>query len=180
MRLVRSWPADPPGEHARCVDALERVLTPPFDYAPLAGLEADVIHLDWDIAADPALLARFAGRAAEDPDRVLVGPYLTWPGSRHGSDPSPRDLPGPVWTAKVYEDRTETAMRYVTETDVFADLWGFGLVYLPHMWLVAFLLDQGGKMGDMEFSGWYYRQAGPARLAWDCVPFHLNFPAPVL
>jgi len=195
VRLVRSWPLDPPEHHARVQDQLERVLTRPFDYRPLVALGEDLVHLDWDIAVSPGDLATFAARARASPSRVLVGPYLSYPGSLFGHDPVPRDIPDPVWTAKVYTDSTETQMRNVTVGDPECHLFGFGMVYLPHAWLAAFD-DQhpdiaawgrgqvpppaACKMGDGQFSGWYYRQAGPAALCWEVIPVHLNFPPPVL
>ena len=180
MLLIRSWPADPPPRHACCEDQIRRVLTAPFDYAPLCALGDDVLHLDWDIAVSPEDLATFAASARRQPGQVLVGPYRTYPGSLFGADPVPRELPGPVWTAKVYADDREWSMHYVQPGDPVAHLFGFGMVYLP-AGLLARWAEQfpGAKMGDMEFSGWHYRIAGPARICWAVHPVHLNYPPPV-
>lgn len=161
------------------IDAIPRVETPPFDYAPLADMGEDLIHLDWDMAVSPEDLDTFAHLAMAAPQDVLVAPYRTYPGSIFGADPQGRDLESPVWTAKVYSDAREQSMRNVTEDDTHAHLWGFGLVYLPAKWLCGYAARfPGEKMGDGEFSGWYYRQAGPALLAWGVRPVHLNFPPP--
>jgi hypothetical protein len=188
MRLVRSWPADPPAGHARVDDRIERVFTEPFDYAPLAKLGDDLLHLDWDMAVSPEDLAVFAAAARAQPYEVLVGPYLTYPGSLFGNDPAGRDLPDPVWTGKVYTSADETAMRNIVPGDRYAHMFGFGMVYLPAMWLSAFTgTFPGVKMGDGQFSGWYYRQSpagGPgwvnygAAICWDVHPVHCNYPPP--
>ena len=182
MRLIRSWPADPPAGHPRVDDRLERVETPPFDYSPLAALGDDVVHLDWDIACSPEDLAVFAEAARRQPGQVLVGPYRTYPGSVVGADPVPRDLAEPVWTAKVYTTGTETAMRWVQPTDYSCHLFGFGLVYLPAGLLTGFVAaNPGAVMSDMAFSGWHNRNIAYAtRLCWQVRPVHTNHPPPVL
>jgi hypothetical protein len=176
MRVIRSWPADPPAGHARIIDGFERVLTPPFDYAPLAGLGADVLHLDWDTAVSPEDLRLFADRAAAAPGRVLVAPVRCYPGSLHGT--VPRALPAPVWNCRVYDGGS---LRHVTPQDATCDLFGFGMVYLPADLTAAGAAEcarQGVTMSDISFSGWHHRHAGPAGICWDVRPVHVNYPPP--
>jgi hypothetical protein len=178
MKVIRSWPLDAPPGHARCDDALPRIMTPPFDYTPLVLAGDDVLHLDWDVAVSPEDLRTFAAAARLRPLEPLVAPIRLYPGSMFGHDPVPRDLPEPVWGAKSYDDGTEQSMHYVTRGEPAADLWGFGMVYLPLCWLLRWRDDcPGVTMGDLQFSGWYHRQEGAAQLCWDVRPVHLNSPA---
>lgn len=180
MRVLRSWPVLVPPEHARVEDQFARVYVADFDYFPLgvpAAAGADILHLDWDTAVSPEDLDRFAARAREAPDRVLVAPMREYPGGLHGT--VRRALPRPVWNCRVYEG---SATRYVTTADKFAHLFGFGMVYLPAKLVEAYCAEAAGAgepFSDIGFSGWHHVQVErEARLCWDVSPVHVNYPAP--
>jgi hypothetical protein len=183
VRLVRSWPADVPGHHPRVVDGLERVITDGPDYRPLAGIDDDLIHLDWDMAVCPEDLAHFAAHAREDPGAVLVGPYRMYAGSLQGA--RPRGLAADEWAMRRYcagPAGAETAMRHITPGDGACHLFGFGMVYFPAGLLAKFCAAFPGEpLTDIGWSGWHNRNVSyEARLCWHVHPVHLNFPPPSL
>jgi hypothetical protein len=171
--VIRSWPAREPAGHARVIDGVTRVVCDQFDYRPLALLGGDVLHLDWDTAVSHEGLTHFAEHAQAAPAEVLVAPCRVYPGSLHGA--TPRDLPRPVWNVRTYLAGGQ-AMRDTLPGEDCADLFGFGMVYLPADLLARF---PGPVMDDISFAGWHHRQVGSARLCWDAQPVHLNYPPPV-
>jgi hypothetical protein len=180
MKVIRSWPVVVPAGHARVEDSFERVYTAGFDYFPLgvpAAAGADILHVDWDTAVSPEDLAIFADRAKDEPTRVLVAPMREYPGGLHGT--TPRRLSRPTWNCRVYEG---SATRYVTPADEFANLFGFGMVYLPAKLVEAYCAEAAGSgepFSDIGFSGWHYIAVErEARLCWDVSPVHVNYPAP--
>ena len=172
MRLIRTFPATIPFGRSYVVDDMERVVNSGYSYRGLAALGDDVVHLDWDQAVDRADLVRFVDRAKADPDRARVVPVLVDLAARPG-------LAAPVWNCRVYVgDR----LRYVEPGDGTADLFGFGMVYLPGKALAAFEdrwraeLDDGSvRFDDTGFSGWYSKEYGPAVIDWDLHAVHLHY-----
>src|SRR6266705_1341970 len=75
MRLIRSWPAKPPAGRACVQDGMERLVMDGYDYRCIEAIDDDVLLLEWDIAIGEHELVRFAERARQAPDRVLVAPY---------------------------------------------------------------------------------------------------------
>src|SRR5690348_15233357 len=78
MRLVRSWPKDPPENHPKILDDCERVYVKTIDYRPLADLDDDVIHLDWDVAVGLIELREFAQKCMAEPEIVRTAPTMTY------------------------------------------------------------------------------------------------------
>lgn len=172
MRLVRTFPATIPQGRAYVVDDAERVVNENYSYRGLAGLGDDVVHLDWDQAVGRLDLIKFVERCKADPDRARVVPVLVDTAARPG-------LPYPVWNCRVL---VGNRLRYITVGDATADLFGFGMVYLPGKALAEFedryrqALDDGSiRFDDSGFSGWYTSQYGPAAVDWDVPCVHLHY-----
>ena len=174
MKVIRSWPRDPPEYHPRADDMIPRMLNSDFDYRKLIAYNDDILHVDWDTAVSPEDFSHFAEHARTDPLSCLVHPCVMYPGGMFGSQI--RDHSAPERAGYRYVNNG-TGCRHITEDDEACALWGFGMVYLPGKWLTAYGdAFPGQKLTDIGFSGWYYRQAGEARICWHVKPVHLNFP----
>ena len=58
----------------------------------------------------------------------------------------------------------------------FCDLFGFGLVYLPHSIVAKYLATDPQVTGDAIFSKWHHAQGlGPVPVHWDVRPIHLHY-----
>lgn len=171
MIVVRAWPDSPPPGRPYVVDSWPRTRVDDYNYVGLADLGDDVIVADWDTAFDLRELQGFADRCRGVTVPRVV-PCLMY---QDGDN----DLAGPVWNAKVYE-RSGQSMRYVAEGEPVCDLFGFGLTYLPHKLIVAFMETWPGKvMDDMSFSGWWYRESGrQTELDWGVRPVHVHYAVP--
>jgi hypothetical protein len=177
MRLVRSWPAQIPEGRAYVVDGIERLVmggdTPNYDYRCLTELDDDVALIEWDIAVGNDQLARFMARAAAEPDRVRVAPYLLY----RSSDPRM-----PFYVHRI---REAGSRRWVLgPEDTHCQMFGFGLTYLPRQMIVDFVasLKDGEMFSDTTFSRWHMRHAEHPNVAidWDCHCTHLHADLPAV
>ncbi len=174
MRLIRTFPATIPMGRAYVVDDMERVVNEGYSYRGLAALGDDVVHLDWDQAVDLEDLERFVDRCQRYPAYARVVPVRVTKAARPG-------LSDAVWNCRV---NVGGRMRYAQKTDGRADLWGFGMVYIPGKALAEFEdtfregLDDGSvRFDDTGFSGWYTKAHGPAVIDWDIRCVHLHYSA---
>lgn len=174
MKLVRSWPSEIPGGRGYVVDEIPKFImggpdSPEFDYRHLIDLDDDVVLIEWDIAVGHEQLVTFMARAAAEPERVRVAPYLLYR-TRH-------QAPFYCHRVKGAKDR-----HWVQPGDPFCHMFGFGLVYLPRTLLERFTaqFDPATHFGDTEFSRWHHRNA-PQRdvpIDWDCHAVHLHYQIP--
>ena len=170
MKLVRSFPAEPPASRNYVVDDAVRLVNAGYDYRGLLEVGDDVIHLDWDTALSREDLVAFADAARSDPDRVLVAPVPIYPDSRRG-------LPATIWNTRRYTSAARVAMEHNQHGDRFCHLFGFGMLYLPYALIKAFCEDEpDGPMGDMHFALWHYSNVRhEVPLWWDGHPIHLHY-----
>jgi hypothetical protein len=174
MRLIRTWPRIiPAGRTGYVVDGIERLVIHRYDARAMVGLQADLIALEWDIAASKEDLALFADHARAEPDRVLVAPYRLYPEVNRGLD-------APIWA-----HRREPGNVPVTPADPVCHRFGFGMIYLPRALLVAFAGDwlannPYGNLSDETFSGWHYQTQADrdVPVCWDVRPVHLHYHPP--
>ena len=175
MKLLRSWPSQPPAGRARVEDSIPRLIMDEYDYRILGDADGDVLLLEWDIAVGRDELVRFARRAQENPDRVIVAPYPIY-----RSTIGLHDIGQPVWPYRRYSADEQTA-RFVQPTDTHCHLFALGMAYLPAAVVKQFLADYPGHFSDVSFSGWHYRNIEPeVPIAWDCAAVHLNYAIPEL
>jgi hypothetical protein len=175
VKLIRSWPSHPPEGRARVDDSIERLFNNNHDYRVLGDVDDDVLLLEWDIAVGRDELVRFAQRAQENPDRVIVAPYPIY-----RSTLSLRDLGEFVWPMRRYNPG-EQGMRHVHQGESHCHLFALGMTYLPAAIVKAFLADYDGHFSDGSFSGWHYRNVErEVPIAWDCAAVHLNYALPEL
>lgn len=157
MEWFRSWPAAPPPDRARVIDALPRLVIDSYDYATLnPGWPADqpgFCMLEWDVALDRVGRARFADLAATAPGQVLVADYPIYP------------VAGPP--AGTCRARGHPIPAEATSTETF----GLGCIYLPATVLAEW---PGGRLTDRTFSRWHHTRYGPARVALGVHPQHLH------
>lgn len=167
MKLIRSWPRRLPAGRNYVIDDAERLVNDNYDYAGLAGLGDDIIHLDWDTVMTRECLVRFAELCRSEPDRVRVAPQRIYADSRRG-------LPETIWNLKRYEG---TWMRYLRTGEPSCHLFGFGMVYLPQIHLRGYVEKYPGEvLSDISFSGWYQRTVeDEIPVAWDCETTHLHY-----
>ena len=176
MRLVRSWPAVIPAGRAYVQDDIDKLVMEGHDYRILAGLDDDIVLLEWDIAVGKCELERFISRCETDPTQVRVAPYLIYQAFSGRSYPF-----HPLWAHRRYEGTPETgSTRTITEHDKTCHLFGFGLVYLPRVYVRQFLDFWAGHFDDAAFSGWHYRNAPDPEVPidWDVPTVHLHYPLP--
>lgn len=175
MRLIRSWPERVPEGRARVEDGLERLINDNYDYRVLGDVGDDVLLLEWDIAVGRDELVRFAKRAQENPDRVIVAPYPIY-----RSTIGLHDLGEFVWPMRRYNPGEQSA-RFVQPGDTHCHLFALGMTYLPAAVVKRFLADYDGHFSDVSFSGWHYRNVErEVPIAWDCAAVHLNYTIPEL
>lgn len=175
MKLIRSWPSHPPEGRARVDDGIERLVNSDYDYRVLGDVGDDVLLLEWDIAVGRDELVRFARRAQESPDRVLVAPYPIY-----RSTIGLHDLGELVWPMRRYNPGEQSA-RFVKPGESHCHLFALGMTYLPAAIVKRFLADYDGHFSDVSFSGWHYRNVErEVPIAWDCAAVHLNYTIPEL
>lgn len=175
MKLVRSFPVDIPAGRGYVVDEIPKFwMGGPdreFDYRRLVELGDDVVLIEWDIAVGHEQLVSFMDRAAAEPDRVRVAPYLLYR-TRHQA---------PFYCHRVM--RRGSVKTWVTgPEDTHCQMFGFGLVYLPQSLIEGFVaqMDPASHFGDSEFSRWHMRNA-PHRdvpIDWDLHAVHLHYQPP--
>lgn len=148
------------------VDAIPRLVMQDFDYKVLSLVDDDVLLIEWDLAVSREHLQSFAKKASEQPDRILVAPYLLY--NPHGT----------VWAHRRYTALGQK--RYVVEGEPTCHQFGLGLTYLPRELVRAFLDDYPGPFTDSTFSGWHYRNAPnpEVEIDWSCRPIHLHYELP--
>lgn len=164
MLVVRAWPQRPPAGRPHIEDGWPRVPVDDYDYAGLASLGRDVISMDWDTACSAEDLRGFARVAAASPAEVLAAPVRTYYGPRPGQ-----------WNLA----RADGQIVGEDERPARVYQAGFGLVYLPHAVLTAYLADKPGqRLTDPVFSSWHYERTGRGvRVCWSVRPVHLHYPA---
>lgn len=181
MRLVRSWPTHIPEGRGYVVDGIERFMMggdgdKPFCYRRLIDYDDDIVLIEWDIAVGAEQLSTFMSRAAADPDRVRVAPYLLY---RGGKKPGAAQFP--FYVHRIREPGMRTWVK--GPDDTYCHLFGFGLIYLPRQMIADYVAQMGsaGAFGDSQFSKWHFRTAGTNRdvpIDWDCHAVHLHYTTP--
>lgn len=177
-RWLRSWPDRVPADRAYVADQLPRLVISDYDYAPLANLNEDVVVIEWDMAISREDMQRFTVAARRQPDRVLVAPYTLY-------QPQPPHL--------AHRQALPQGSRWLRYLEPTCDYFGFGLVYLPHELVRAFLAAPAPERGrepwvplgdygdtrlhDQTFSVWHHYRSGqpPVTIAWDVRPVHLHY-----
>ncbi len=176
VKLVRSWPAVIPEGRGYVVDDIPKLImgadTPNYDYRCLADLDDDVVLIEWDIAVGGEQLRTFMDRAAAEPDRVRVAPYLLYRGGRDG-----KAQQTPFYVHRV---RGPGARFWVKgPEDTHCHMFGFGLIYLPRRLVLEFLATDPGQFTDTTFSRWHMRKIKHmVPIDWDCHAIHLHYLLP--
>jgi hypothetical protein len=81
-------------------------------------------------------------------------------------------LPEPVWAHR----RVGRHPAWIKDGELTCDLFGFGLVYLPHSIVGKYLATAPETTGDALFSQWHHAQGlGPVPVSWDVRPVHLHY-----
>jgi hypothetical protein len=147
------------------VDGLYRIEMRDYNYVPvLSQLDSDTVIIEWDLAVELADITRFTSACQADPGRVRVAPYRLYPRSTN--------LPEAVWAHR----KVATHPAWITEADQECELFGFGLVYLPHEIVRQYLATSPEVTGDAIFSQWHHAQGvGPVPVSWDVRPIHLHY-----
>lgn len=177
MKWVRSWPDPMPHRKSHVIDGMERFYHNDYDYSRLVEYGEDILLIEWDLAASQEMREDFEHVAKIDPHHVTVAPYRLYEGREES-----------VWAHRRIEDGQE---RWLKWGETYTDLFGFGLIYLPHKLMRAFLNEpketRGTPVGirpenytdyrfcDQTFSMWHYRSGlGPVYVHWPVMPIHLN------
>lgn len=183
MRWLRSYPSFWAVQSTRpCIymdTHAERILIDDYDYTPLGEIDDDILLIEWDIAASKEMLADFQGYAGLQPDLVHVAAHRLY-----------HIAPNPVWAHRWYDGETGQE-GWVRDSRPFADLFAFGMIYLPKRLIQQFLAAPAPERGrpphvkagsysdsrftDQTFSMWHYKQHLVAMLHWDIQPVHLHF-----
>ncbi len=180
MKLVRSWPANIPEGRSYVVDDIPRFMmggegNREFDYRGLADLGDDVVLIEWDIAVGAEQLELFMARAAAEPDRVRVAPYLLYRGGKRGGQAQT-----PFYCHRIREQGMRTWVK--GPADTYCHMFGFGLIYLPAAIIRAFVgqMEPTSHFGDTEFSRWHMRHCKHRNVPidWDCHAVHLHYKTP--
>ena len=182
MKLLRSWPTHIPEGRSYVVDAIPRLLMSQLDYRPpLEAMEPDdVLLIEWDIAVGKHELLVFAERARDSPEQILVAPYRIYRGEKYS------DLGQDMWAHRHWDGTADppgsTFPRFggwqpVMTGEPTANLFGFGLIYLPRELISAFMASNFSNLfGDAQFGMWHYTNvAKEVPIAWECPAVHLNY-----
>ena len=165
MRWVRTWPTRIPKGRAYVDDLLPKIEMTDYNYVPvLEQLDGDTVIVEWDVAVSREDIALFALLCQLERDQVRVAPYRLYPISTN--------LPDVVWAHR----RFGRLPQWITEGEPYCDLFGFGLVYLPHAVVSKYLETKPEVTGDAIFSQWHHAQGlGPVPVTWDIRPVHLHY-----
>jgi hypothetical protein len=178
MKVVRSWPLNPPKtQKPHIIDDCERVYIKTVDYRPLADLNDDVIHLDWDVAVGMVELRNFAKKCLAEPNTVRVAPTMMY-SSRYWRDELPGD--GRGWfTDWMVQVQMNVGTRPIKYGEPYGHFFSFGLVYLPKQILRDFVnqLKDNEQFRDREFCQWFQKSTGGTSVPveWATNAVHLNF-----
>jgi len=146
-----------------------------FDYRRLVDLNDDVVLIEWDIAVGAEQLELFMARAAAEPDRVRVAPYLLYRGGKRDGQKQ-----RPFYCHRIREQGMRTWVK--GPEDTYCHMFGFGLIYLPGAIIRAFVeqMEPTSHFGDTEFSRWHMRNVQPNRvpIEWSCHCVHLHYVTP--
>ena len=114
--------------------------------------------LEWDVALDIQDRNRFVALAEQQPDKVLVAPYIK------------------SYGGAIRQIHSHMGFIPIGEGDTQAANFGLGCVYLPQKFLRAFLAgrDRREAFTDTTLSAWHWRFHGPATVTWDVHPQHLH------
>jgi hypothetical protein len=170
VRLIRSWPQQIPPHRSYVQDDLERLVMTDHDYRVLAGLDDDLVLLEWDIAVGQEELRAFIARVRADPTAVLVAPYRLY--EAHSGRPSK-----PAWAHRRFV-RGDMFTEFISPGDEFCHLFGFGMVYLPRDLVRRYLADNADEQfNDVRFSSWHYRHSDRPNvpIMWDARPVHVHY-----
>jgi hypothetical protein len=167
MMIVRAWPDNPPPGRPHVIDGWRRVPVDNYDYRGLAGLDDDVVSMDWDTACHVEDLRAFCARALEEPERCLAAPmrmYREGPHSRLGD-----------WNLCTYDERQ---IEVRSPEGGIAHVFGFGMVYLPRKLIRGFIAARPDEpMRDAFFGWWHHHEVErEVRVSWDIRPVHLHYP----
>jgi hypothetical protein len=173
VKLLRSWPASVPEGRSHVIDSIKRLVIDQQHYGRLTQIDDDVLLLEWDVAAGREELLRFAELAQGTPGRVLVAPYRIYPAA--------------IWAHRSWDGVgagtiSPNGARPVETGDLFCNLFGFGMVYLPRG-LIRRYAGAGWSthFGDVQFSMWHHAHiAREVPIAWNVRPVHLNYLIPEL
>jgi hypothetical protein len=160
LKWYRSWPIVVPEGRAYVVDSLPRLGMSRCDYNTIEPEwpedEPGFCLLEWDVALDIQSRTRFAMRAEETPERVVVAPYI----KNYGG--------------AVRQVHRRTGFESIEEGEPKTDFFGFGCIYLPQRVLREYLDTRPEKFTDVTFSRWYRNKYGRVSVIWDVRPQHLH------
>jgi hypothetical protein len=174
MKIVRSWPRNPPPWHPLIEDDCERVYIPGIDYSPLLDLDDDLIHLDWDVAVGRNELKRFADKCKAEPEIVRTAPYTTYKSRQYLNHPwrGGKDQ-FTVWHYSLGGQKVE-----LLQGELNCNLTGFGLIYLPKLAFAGYMADKpdGEPAMDTPFCLWYLENTGrDIPVEWWVNAVHVNY-----
>jgi hypothetical protein len=181
MRLVRSWPLNPPEGHPQIIDDCERVYIETVDYTPLGDLGENFIHLDWDVAVNRDALRAFADKCEKEPNRIRVAPTMNWVTRQYRANQNASSADQwLVWKL------TLEGKRNLEPGEPFCDMFAFGMVYFPIAIFQKYLAadtSAGNSHPDINFCEWRYntyyggiRKNPPGvPVEWDTHAVHLNY-----
>lgn len=177
MKLVRSWPIDPPEDHPQIFDDCELVYIDAVDYTPLLQLNDNVLHLDWDVAVGRNELRAFAAKCKAEPELVRVAPTMNYV-TRHFR--SRKNFP--TTTQWMVWKQTGGGRESINPGDPACDYFAFGMVYLPLWALKQYKTDcPRERFYDQSFSKWHFKYHGGygtspgVPVEWDTHAVHLNY-----
>ncbi|WP_418062432.1 hypothetical protein [Pimelobacter simplex] len=194
MKLIRSWPINPPKDRARVKDGMERFMQDKYDYRGLADYDDDIVLIEWDVAVDRDELVHFIEHARREPDRPLGAPFKLFRDSAYGNEPEwpegvewvwpllhwkgegsrPGPRPGDPDTPGSYTEMAQPG-------DPTCNGISFGLVYLPRKLLRAHEDAWPGRVADVSFSVWHYENVRPdIPICWHVRPAHLHYDLPTV
>lgn len=185
MKIVRTYPTLNPETlrgRNRIEDEYSRHYMNDYDNQGLITLKDNLVVLEWDMAVDPEELELFCAMAEENPDEIIVAPYKipvdTAPNTAETVDQ------GFVYVHRIVTNDATLSFRWVRPGDWQCDLFGFGMIYLPHELMKEFVADPSSsphdlRMTDTNFSIWFYRKyRQKVNIAWQVRPIHLHYACP--
>lgn len=147
MRIVRSWPINPPAHRSGIYDRTSKFYIEKYDLAESEVIwhMGSILLLEWDIYVAPQMLARMRHLIATAPDKVHIAPYKLYPVSTQ--------LQRPVWAHRNIDG------EWNLHREQICNLFGFGCVYIPQWVIEEFHLvydPLSMPFKDDPFSRWHY------------------------
>lgn len=175
MNIIRVVPKTIPENRNYVVDSLDKVEIWNYDMHFLAEINDDIIMLEWDIAVAHHDLYNFITHCRDNPNSVMVAPYILYP------SPQFVDITAPQWAHRHMTHEMPLQLQWIEYGDTVCDIFSTGMIYIPkdiakRLGDADDLITWHHNLTDCKFAFWHYYSIGKkVPVLWDVRPIHMHY-----